>query len=62
MRKRNDCCDSFNEITLQIDLLSDYTNQGGLIASNLYLEMRIRVQKKLKHVLKKEKEETYFFI
>jgi len=24
--KKNDCCNSFNEIASQIDLLSDYTN------------------------------------
>jgi len=32
----------FIEITFQIDSLSDYTNWGGLVASNLCPKMRIR--------------------
>jgi len=42
-KKNKDCCDSFNEITFQIEWLSDYTNYGGLIGSDLCKKKRTRV-------------------
>jgi len=40
MRKRNNCCDSFDKIVFQIVIIQI---DGGLIASNLCLESRTRV-------------------